>query len=180
MVSRLDSLKFVQKKSPSFPWEFYRSPGISHWISALKHSPVHNQRQTHSQMSALTAVLLQSFCFAQRSGWNANENERLRGDNGSFQLYVKQSSVTHAEDLTCWQRWWGLGTDITHLLHMWADPYTCIKARTYICAITAPVSSSHMHTHMWADVYSAGMADLGLNRELNYKLSTTTTWKYST
>lgn len=44
-----------------------------------------------------------------------------------------------------------------------------------MCYHCARLFLTYAHTHVSRRVYSAGMADLGLNRELSYKLSTTTT-----
>jgi len=107
---------------------------------------IQSSRQTDppSLTATLTTVSLQRFIFPQWeqswSGWMLMEMSRFGwGDGRQFQLYVKQSTITHAQNQTCWQQWWGLGTDITHLLHMWTHPYICIKAHTYICAVTAPL-----------------------------------------
>lgn len=83
---------------------------------------------------------------------------------------VKQSSCTHAEDRTCWQQWWGLETDITHLLHMWADPSTRTKTHTHVLSLSLP----RMFTHTWEGEEEAkysGICNLRLNGEMVYSVN---------
>ena len=97
------------------------------------------------------------------SGWGG-ETE----GGSSCMTSVKQSSVTHAEDLTCWQQWWGLGTDITHLLHMWADAYTCTKTHTHTY-ISLRLSLLHICSHTW-EMQGRRCLRLGVKRKMVYSV----------
>lgn len=77
--------------------------------------------------------------------WGEMENRRR------LQLQdFSETIVLHTRRvLTCWQPWWGLGTDITHLLHMWADTHTPNTQSLQHMCISLCLCLPHICKHCW-------------------------------
>lgn len=108
-----------------------------------------------------------------RLGCYVNQNEQLWWrDGGRLQLYDSGKTILlhtrwRSDVLTAVMR---PETDITHLLHMWADPSTRTKTHTHVLSLSLP----RMFTHTWEGEEEAkysGICNLRLNGEMVYSVN---------